>query len=96
MVQLEIVQSAINFLDQRMNIEQDDTINNLKEILDAKSPTQLIIASRHLVSQIFGPDDVGQFVEGVCQSWTKISNINDVDIQDVGTLYALFEKNDTG
>jgi hypothetical protein len=40
-----------------MNIEEDDTINNLKEILDAKSP-ELITASRGLVSQIFGPDDV--------------------------------------
>ena len=89
-VRLEVFQSAINFLDQRMNIEQDDTVNNLKEILDAKSPTELITASRDLVSQIFGPDDVGQFVEDVCQSWTKISNINDVvDIQDVGTSYAL-------
>ena len=74
-----------------MNIEEDDTIiNNLKEILDAKSPTELIIANRGLVSQIFGPDDVGQFVENVCQSWTQISNTNYVvDIQDVGTSYAL-------
>ena len=79
-----------------MNIEEDDTINNLKEILDAKSPTELIIASRGLVSQIFGPEDVGQFVEDVCQCWTKISNINYVvDIQDVGTSYALRLRNMT-
>ena len=73
-----------------MNIEEDDTINNLKGILDAKSPTELIIANRGLVSQLFGPDEVGQFVENVCQSWTKNRNINYVvDIQDVGTSYAL-------
>ena len=89
-VRLEVVQSAINFLDQRMNIEEDDTINNLKAILDAKSPTELITASRALVTQIFGHDDVGQFVEDVCQSWSKISDINHVgDIQDIGTSYAL-------
>ena len=89
-VRLEVVQSAINFLDQRMNIEEDDTINNLKAILDAKSPTELITASRALVTQIFGYDDVGQFVEDVCQSWSKISDINHVgDIQDIGTSYAL-------
>ena len=90
-MRLEVVQSAINSLDKRMNIEEDDTINNLKEILDAKSPTELIIASRDPVSQIFGPDDVGQFVEDVCQSWTiKNSNMNYVvDIQDIGTSYAL-------
>ena len=28
-VRLEVVQSAINFLDQMMNIEQDETINSL-------------------------------------------------------------------
>ena len=50
--------------------------------------------SRGLVSQIFGPDDVGQLVEDVCQSWTKISNINYVvDIQD--TSYALRLRNMT-
>ena len=43
-VRREVDQSAINFLDQRMNIEEDDTINNLKAILDAKSPTELIAA----------------------------------------------------
>jgi hypothetical protein len=71
-------------------LKQLKLINNLKGILDAKSPTELIIANRGLVSQIFGPDDVGQFVENVCQSWTQISNINYVvDIQDVGTSCAL-------
>ena len=47
-----------------MNIE-DDTINSLKAIPDAKSPTELITAGRDVVSQIFGLDDVGQFVEDV-------------------------------
>ena len=87
-VRLEVVQSAINFLDQRMNIEEDDTINNLKAILDAKSPTELLTASRALVT--LGHDDVEQFVEDVCQSWSKISDINHVgDIQHIGTSYAL-------
>ena len=45
-VRLEVVQSTINFLDQRMNIEEDDTINNLKATLDAKSTTELITAGR--------------------------------------------------
>ena len=73
-VRLEVVQSAINFLEQRTNIEED-TIN-FKNTLDAKPATELITASRDLVSQIFGPYDVGQCVEDVCQSWAKISNLN--------------------
>ena len=88
-MRLEVVQSAINFLDQRMNIEQDETISSLRKVLDAKSPTELITGSRDLISQMFGPDDVGEFVEDVCQSWTKLSKIDSVDIQDSGTLHAL-------
>ena len=49
----EISQSAINFLDQRMNIEQDKTINNLKKI---NSPAQLINVSRDHGSQRAGTD----------------------------------------
>ena len=88
-VRLEVVQSAINFLEQWMNIEQDETINSLTKILDAKSPTELITASRCLVSQMFGPDHVEEFVADVCQLWTKLSKVDFVDIQDIGTVYAL-------
>ena len=67
-VRAEIVQSAINCLDQRMNIEEDGTINNLKKIIDAYSPTQLINASRGLVSQMLGANKVEEFVSDVCMS----------------------------
>ena len=88
-VRLEVVQSAINFLDQRMNIEQDETIKSLTKILNANLRTELITASRCLVSQMFGPDHVEQFVADVCQSWTTLNKIGSVDIQDIGTVYAL-------
>ena len=68
-VRAEIVQSAIDYLDQRMNIEEDGTINNLKKIIDANSPTQLINASRGLVSQMLGANKVEEFVSDVCMSW---------------------------
>lgn len=58
-----IIESAINFLDQRMNIEEDINISNMKAILNAKLPVELITASRCLFSQIFGAD--------VCESWAK-------------------------
>ena len=88
-VRLEVVQTVIIFLEQRMNIEQDQTINSSTKILDAKSPTELITASRCLVSQMFGPDHVEEFVADVCQLRTKLSKIDSVHIQDIGTAYAL-------
>ena len=48
-IRVEIVQSA-NFLDQHMTIEEGETINNLKKIMDACSAAQMINASRDLVS----------------------------------------------
>ena len=41
----EILQSAINFLGQRMNTENDGTIKSLMSILDATSSKDLIVAS---------------------------------------------------
>eukprot|EP00794_Sanderia_malayensis_P011396 gene11397-12582_t len=89
-IRVEIVQSAINVLNQRMNIEQDETINNLKKIFYASSPAQMLNASRDLVSQIFGEDKVEEFVSDVCMSWTNLSKIQVYgQIEDSGTFYAL-------
>ena len=87
-VRNEVVQSAINFLHERMNIENDGTINSLKTVLEAKSPKVFITSSRELVSQMFGSQVIEQFVSDVCSSWGKISKVKSVDVEDTGT-YAL-------
>jgi len=88
-VRTEIVQSAINFLDERMNLENDGTLKSLMKILDAKSSTELITASRDLASQLFGPEKIEDFVSDTCMSWRKIVAIEDPAIEDNGTFYAL-------
>ncbi len=65
-IRIEIIESAINFLDQRMNIENDETIVNLKAVLDAKSPKEIITASRYLASEILGEGLLSEFASGVC------------------------------
>ena len=64
----EIVESAINFLDQRINTKNDGTMQNLIQILDAKSSKKSILASRELASQIFEPSSLSDFVVDVCSS----------------------------
>ena len=88
-VRNEVVQSAINFLHERMNIENDGTINSLKTVLEAKSPKVFITSSRELVSQMFGSQVIEQFVSDVCSSWNKISEVKRVEVEDTGTVYAL-------
>ena len=64
----EIVESTINFLDQRMNTENDGTMQNLIQILDAKSSKEFNLASRELASEILGPSSFSDFVADVCSS----------------------------
>ena len=71
-IRIEIIESAINFLDQRMNIENDETIVNLKAVLDAKSPKEIITASRYLSSEILGEGLLSEFASDVCLSWGKL------------------------
>ncbi len=88
-IRIEIIESAINFLDQRMNIENDETIVNLKAVLDAKSPKEIITASRYLASEILGEGLLSEFASDVCLSWEKLKQLSDVRIDDQGTYYAL-------
>ena len=88
-VRVEIVQSAINFLNERMNIEEDGTIHNLKKVLESKSAKEFIVSSRDLISQMFGDEVLEEFVGGVCASWSKISEIKDIALEDTGSIYAL-------
>ena len=71
----EIVVSVINFLDQHMNTENDGTMQNLIQILDAKSSKEFILASRELASQILEPSSLSDFVADVCSSWPNLSKI---------------------
>ena len=77
-VRVEIVQSAINFLSERMNIEEDGTINNSKKVLESKSAKEFIVSSRDLISQMFGEGALEEFVGDVCASWSKISEIKEI------------------
>ena len=88
-VRAEIVQSAINFLSERMNIEEDGTINNLKKVLESKSAKEFIVSSRDLISQMFGDEALEEFVGDVCASWSKISEIKKIATKDTGSIYAL-------
>ena len=77
-VRVEIVQSDINFLSERMNIEEHGTINNSKKVLESKSAKEFIVSSRNLISQMFGEEALEEFVGDVCASWSKISEIKEI------------------
>ena len=88
-VRVENVQSAINFLNERMNIEEDGTIHNLKKVLESIPAKEFIVSSRDLISQMFGDEVLEEFVGDVCASWSKISEIKGIPLEDTGSIYAL-------
>ena len=88
-IRRETVQSVKNFLVQRMIVEENDTINNLIKILEAKSPKELIEAAGDLATQMFGKVQVSQFVSDVCQSWQYLKKIDHNSVSDCGKSYAL-------
>ena len=83
------MQSAINFLNERMNIEEDGTINSLTKILESKSTKEFIASSRDLISQMFGDEVLEEeFVGNVCASWSKISEIKEIALEDTSSIHA--------
>ena len=53
------MQFTINFLNERTNIEEDGTINNLTKVLESKSAKEFIVFSRDLISQMSGDEVPG-------------------------------------
>ena len=67
-VRIDIMQSAIDFLNERMNIEEDGAISNLKKVLESRSAEEFIVSSRDLISQMFGDEALKESVGYVCAS----------------------------
>ena len=81
--------SAINFLGERLQIEEDGTVENITRILRARSSKEIMNASRELVCELFGESQLRDFVSDVCKSFGKIEAIQDIEIADQGTALAL-------
>ena len=61
----------------------------LEKRLESKSATEFIVSSRDWISQMFGDEALEEFVGDVCASWSKISEIKEIALEDSGSVYAL-------
>ena len=66
---------------ERMNIEEDGKINNLEKELEPKSAKDFIV--------LFGDEALEELVVDIFASWRKISEINEIALDDSGSIYAL-------
>ena len=88
-IRYEVLLSAINFLGERLQIEDDGTVTKIQAILAAKSPKEIIDASREFVCEVFGESKVREFSSDVCKSFGNIECIKDIESTDEGTVLAL-------
>ena len=85
-IRSEILLSAISFLGQRLEMENDGTVANLTKILKASSCKEIIDASRQLFYDIFGDSKLREFTSDVCKSFGDIERIKDIDSDDNGAV----------
>ena len=91
-IRSEILLSAINFLGQRLEIENDGTIAILTKILKASSTKEIIDVSRQFVCDIFGDSKLREFTSDACKSFGEIERIKNIDSDqshDSGTALSL-------
>lgn len=88
-IRSEILLSAINFLGQRLEIENNGTTAILTKILEASSSKAIIDVSRQFVCDIFGESKLREFTSDVCKSFGEIERIKNIDSNDSGTALSL-------
>ena len=59
----EVVASAKNFIQQRLNDEQSDQVQAIIDVTNANNETQLIASGRKVVEEIVGKESVQSFAD---------------------------------
>ena len=76
-VLIEVVAGAINFLTERLDVEQEAVVKTMQDLLDAPTAAAFVSAGRELAAGLFGEDSVTELTVGVCDDWGKIARAHD-------------------
>lgn len=87
-VRFEIVSSFINFLEARMNIEENELIKSFSLFLESKSSQDMVNNGRKLVETFFNENDLQEFASNVCDAWPLIEAIDELPTPDRGVKLA--------
>lgn len=70
-IRTETVAAAKNFLAERLNIEQEKTLDSMRQLLTSETSQEFVDRGKHLVLQLF-PNKVAQFADEVCETWSVL------------------------
>ena len=76
-IRIEVIQSAENFLLERLDMAQDRILKsriNLEELLKSKTCDEFVKAGSLINDEVF-PEDAGVFIDKCCDLWDKINDI---------------------
>jgi hypothetical protein len=90
-IRFEILSAAVNFLQQRLNIEHDPTLESIRCICIAKSCNELINGSQPLLKAVTVCSEVlAQYAAEVCEQWTATVSVPSLEeTTEIGTQYSI-------
>lgn len=72
-VRVEVVAGAINFLTERLHVEQEEVVKTMLGLLEAQSAAAFVSAGRGLAAGLFGEESVAELATSVCDNWPKLA-----------------------
>ena len=76
-VRSEVHHAATSFLENRLDVEQEQVITDMVKMIEAKTAKDFISSARGMTSGLFGEDSVAQLTMDVCDQWYKMSEARD-------------------
>ena len=68
-VRQEVVQSVINFLEERLSLEQQGIVSVMQALVGAESAKAFVASGESLARDLFGDDRVMELVTSTCDQW---------------------------
>lgn len=73
-IRIEIIQSAENFLLERLDMAQDRILKSTEALLKSKTCDEFVKVGSLISDEVF-PEDTGVFVDECCDLWDKINDV---------------------
>ena len=73
----DAVQSIVNFVGERLDIEQEELVRVMLELVNAESAREFIRAGTELTRELFGQAGVADLVTSTCDQWPAMCSARD-------------------
>ena len=89
-VRQEVVQSATNFLEERLALEQQDIVSAMQLLIGAETAKTFVASGTSLVRDLFGDDRVVELVTTTCDQWRLMCAAREKANSPGEKLWAMF------